>query len=527
MDDAVGSTTAREVIGGYHATGLNIFPTELGNPQPTMVPTFGVPGPVDGTTAAGDFFISGVKLAAFRVDPLPPLPTPMREWTFEAWTKSNAPQQQTIALLNNPANFFHGDTLIFRIGWTGPFFNGRPFGQLFEPWIAQADGRWHHWAMTNDGNGTFTLYRDGAVFAVDDQGYPGFTFSPTTLTFACSLVYDPPVWDIGSAFEGDLAHIALYDRALTADEVARHVASGGRTGPPGPQGPQGPLGTYTEVAPTPPNPSSPLIVPPQGFLWVDTSTDPLTGPQGAQGPRGFQGEIGGPGLIWRGAWSDTANYVANDVVMFRGSAFVSLQNNFGTHPLMPIPGAWDLLAQGLNWTGNWQEYTTYYPSDLVRIGRNVYICRQLHVSATDPFITPGRWDLFAEGPGRPQWGLFNAEWTTGGLAILGNFIAGVIEVPSFFVVRVTGWHGFAGGDGIYDFDIHLADWPLGYGQGLNIGAGGATLGIFIPANWRLPVSFWGAHDNLPVGYTPNVFIISNTTIGSWFHINCEWQIIPK
>jgi len=89
----------------------------------------------------------------------------------------------------------------------------------------------------------------------------------------------------------------------------------GLTGPAGPQGVAGPTG-------------------PTGS----------TGPQGPTGSTGAQGPAGPPGITWRGAWSSTTSYAANDAVTYGGSSYgatVAIPAN--TTP--PVTDArWALLA---------------------------------------------------------------------------------------------------------------------------------------------------------------------------------------
>jgi len=93
----------------------------------------------------------------------------------------------------------------------------------------------------------------------------------------------------------------------------------GPQGPPGPQGPQGDVGP---VGPTGPQ-----------------------GVQGVQGVQGIQGVQGPPGGApsWKGDWSASVTYVANDAVAYQGSSFYAPSNvSMGVAP----PAApWQQIAQ--------------------------------------------------------------------------------------------------------------------------------------------------------------------------------------
>ena len=69
----------------------------------------------------------------------------------------------------------------------------------------------------------------------------------------------------------------------------------------------------------------------------------LTGPTGATGGQGPPGLPGVRGLVFRGAWLTTSNYVADDAVFSGGSAWLARRSNVS---VPPVAGAdWSLLAQ--------------------------------------------------------------------------------------------------------------------------------------------------------------------------------------
>jgi hypothetical protein len=83
----------------------------------------------------------------------------------------------------------------------------------------------------------------------------------------------------------------------------------GPQGPPGPQGPQGDVGPQG----------------PQGDQGIQ-------GVQGIQGEQGVQGPPGGA-PAWRGEWSASTTYVANDAVSYQGSSYYAPSNvSVGTAP---------------------------------------------------------------------------------------------------------------------------------------------------------------------------------------------------
>jgi hypothetical protein len=71
---------------------------------------------------------------------------------------------------------------------------------------------------------------------------------------------------------------------------------------PAPQGPPGPpgastAGVYVDVGAEPPDPNAPGITPPEGFLWIDTTTPPGGPSSGGDGPRGWLASLRGPASL--------------------------------------------------------------------------------------------------------------------------------------------------------------------------------------------------------------------------------------
>ncbi len=62
-----------------------------------------------------------------------------------------------------------------------------------------------------------------------------------------------------------------------------------------------------------------------------------------QGPAGPQGPAG-TGVTWRGAWSDTTAYVANDAVAVNGTTYIALDATTNDPPASS-PAKWQVLAQ--------------------------------------------------------------------------------------------------------------------------------------------------------------------------------------
>jgi hypothetical protein len=108
----------------------------------------------------------------------------------------------------------------------------------------------------------------------------------------------------------------------------------GPIGPEGPQGVQGIQGIPGEIGPEGPE----GIAGPKGDKGD-------TGEQGPQGVQGLTGPAGPVGLTWRGVWSSTTDYVADDAVSYSGSAWFATEDP----PVGEVPSGssayWQIFAQ--------------------------------------------------------------------------------------------------------------------------------------------------------------------------------------
>ncbi len=122
-------------------------------------------------------------------------------------------------------------------------------------------------------------------------------------------------------------------QSLTAAPYALYALT--PTGPQGPVGPTGATGPQGPIGLT----GAPGSQGPTGT----TGPEGLPGAPGATGPQGPQGAPGAPGLTWRGTWSSSSNYVADDAVQASGSAWLALRAN---NNVAPAEGSdWTLLVQ--------------------------------------------------------------------------------------------------------------------------------------------------------------------------------------
>ncbi len=107
------------------------------------------------------------------------------------------------------------------------------------------------------------------------------------------------------------------------------IGAPGAPGSPGAPGPQGAPGSVGE----------------RGEDGSVGATGPTgnTGGDGVAGPPGAAGIPGPKGLAWRGSWTDSTEYFADDAVVFAGSSFIAIAANAGAQP-DGNPAQWELLV---------------------------------------------------------------------------------------------------------------------------------------------------------------------------------------
>ncbi len=86
---------------------------------------------------------------------------------------------------------------------------------------------WHHIAATYVSGGSLRLYVDGML----DANVPARAILPSTAPFLVGGIYSTPSAATVNAFSGLIDDLQVYDRALTADEVAFLTANPGRSVP--------------------------------------------------------------------------------------------------------------------------------------------------------------------------------------------------------------------------------------------------------------------------------------------------------
>lgn len=77
--------------------------------------------------------------------------------------------------------------------------------------------------------------------------------------------------------------------------------------------------------------------------WAVLAQEGAAGTAGAPGAAGASGPAGAVGINYRGAWTSTLGYQANDAVVFGGSTYLALTSSLGSEPDL-FPAQWGMLA---------------------------------------------------------------------------------------------------------------------------------------------------------------------------------------
>jgi Collagen triple helix repeat (20 copies) len=104
--------------------------------------------------------------------------------------------------------------------------------------------------------------------------------------------------------------------------------------------------------------------------------------------------------LFRGEWSQAANYQVDDVVTSRGSSWRSIRANINRVPgsTYPLTSAyWTPISIGLNFTGGWQINRTYHPNDVVQLGGSVWRATLTNTGRKPDLPANTTWALLSGG----------------------------------------------------------------------------------------------------------------------------------
>ena len=114
------------------------------------------------------------------------------------------------------------------------------------------------------------------------------------------------------------------------------------------------------------------------------------------------------GQTWKGPWQPDTSYVYDDIVSYGARLYIANTIHTSNATIVDVTDGleadqskWDIFAEGINWTGDWQVSNRYKVNDLVKYGGTTYVCNELHVSAanTNDGLEENQssWDYFNKG----------------------------------------------------------------------------------------------------------------------------------
>jgi hypothetical protein len=254
----LGAATAVDLKGGHNGTYTTAAPYPAVPPTPGGAPsapasgtfTLGQPGIVAGDTVSGD---PAVRNTCVSVDggyvnvPFDPAINPAGAFTIEAWVRvewTDADQaayrcvmdgraagvQRGFALFANPSN--HWEV------WVGNGGSGAPGWTVLpadNPFVLSVDGMTFYVVATYDGT-TLKIFVDGeqraggvpAAYVPNDNVSPHVPGPLYIGTGAPFLPVGPPIPAGGPQwpFKGRIQDVAIYNAALSGEDILRHMDNG-------------------------------------------------------------------------------------------------------------------------------------------------------------------------------------------------------------------------------------------------------------------------------------------------------------
>jgi hypothetical protein len=180
----------------------------------------------DARIVDGELVVDGKQAYASTA----PLTKDIREKTLEAWVRLDNLEQRggaAISLQSLDGNVF--DAIVFGEREPGRWMAGSEGFQRTRPLEGspetQAKSETVHLAITYAGDGTITAYRNGQVYGKPYKSDGPVIFKADNAQIVFGLRHSPPGGN--KLLAGHIQRAALYDRALTAEEVADSAAAGG------------------------------------------------------------------------------------------------------------------------------------------------------------------------------------------------------------------------------------------------------------------------------------------------------------
>mgnify|MGYP001365178318 FL=1 len=131
------------------------------------------------------------------------------------------------------------------------------------------------------------------------------------------------------------------------------------------------------------------------------------------------------GFRYIGTWDSNENYILGDVIRFSGRTFICVEshdNDGSTLTEPPNSDYWDLLVEGMSWTGVYAAGTEYEYGSVVEYQQSSYICIANDAIGITPGTDPLVWNIVAQGD-------ISSPMTTEGDIIYRNGTGNIERLP--------------------------------------------------------------------------------------------------
>ena len=89
-------------------------------------------------------------------------------------------------------------------------------------------------------------------------------------------------------------------------------------------------------------------------------------------------------FVWKGDWTASTAYLADDVVKYGGNAFIAVVNHTSSAlfetDLSANPTKWQKMVGGVDYKANYTNGTYYKVDDIVKNGPGLYRCTAAHTA---------------------------------------------------------------------------------------------------------------------------------------------------
>ena len=116
--------------------------------------------------------------------------------------------------------------------------------------------------------------------------------------------------------------------------------------------------------------------------------------------------LGNLKFTWKGNWAQTTTYNKDDVVKYGPSVYVCIDAHTSASVFANNAAKFEIMAEGLENAGTWNQSTLYKKGQTVSYGGAVYIALQESTNQ-NPYDVPGYWAKFVDGQ------QFEGDWNSG------------------------------------------------------------------------------------------------------------------